>query len=194
MTKKNIGLFILVLIGLGLVTQLCILPTIKYNTRRQQQEVLARQLGVKIEDYSDVYVFPEAYFYAVLKPGMTLDQAHAIVRGYEKVYNCFGTDEIYYYFNTNDDNALRFVITYNDQLQYEDMRGEDLNERTIGIGPKCADGLLKQKYIHPVPSVFLLTHPFSLISALPPLKTQPRGNRPRFLRGLLRRMQFPLYG
>lgn len=143
MMKKRVLLLILGIIGFGLIAQLFLIPIVKkYNFRKQYQEPLADKLGIKIDDYSYQSVFPIGYFYVTLKQGMPLDEVHAIVRGYKKVYNCFGTDEIYYYFSDKDDEALRFEIRYDDQLKFETMRGEDENERTINIDPTCLNGLL----------------------------------------------------
>lgn len=142
MKKKSVLLIILVTIGILLFSFLWILPTSKANARRGQQQELARNLGVRINDYPYPTDFPAGYFYAVLKPGMTYKDVHNIVRGYQSVYQCYGTDEIYYYFSNNGDEALRFALYYDKQGNFVELQGEDPNSRTLGLGPGCSIGPL----------------------------------------------------
>ena len=74
---------------------------------------------------------------------MTYDEVHNIVRGYEGVYRCYGFSKIYYYFSVDDNDAIRFRLTDDDQGRYTEMDGEDPDSRTLGLGPGCSVGLLK---------------------------------------------------
>jgi len=114
------------------------------NPYQKQQQKLAEQLGVKISDYPYPVSFPESYFVSVLQPGMTPDEVHKVIQGYEKVLNCGNASEIYYYFSMSDDNALRFEVFYGiDKFKFEDLQGEDTNSRTIRtVG--CTEGLVNK--------------------------------------------------
>jgi len=140
--KKMIIVLIVSIIGVLAISLLYISPSVKESNLRRKQEELAIILGVKIEDYPYQVDFPAGYFYSVLKTGMTYDQVHAIVRGYESVYRCYGINEIYYYFSNDDDTALRFRLVYDKQERYIELQGEDPNSRTLGLGPGCSGGLL----------------------------------------------------
>jgi len=111
-----------------------------------EQRQLAKELGVKIDDYPSPYAFPDGYFYSVLKPGMTIGQVHNIVKGYRASYNC-GLDEVYYYFSDNDNRAIRFEVDYDyapvgDDYIFINLMTEDDNSRSIHI-VGCVPGLLK---------------------------------------------------
>jgi hypothetical protein len=150
MTKKTIIWFMVILsvcvLTLALAFELLLRSQDAQNAARvQQQERLARQLGVRIKDYPAPDVFPDGYFETVLQPGMTLEQVHAIVRGYASVHHCFKDEELYYYFSKNDDGyPIRFELWYDDQGRFIDLRSEDPNEPVLGLGPACIEGLLGQ--------------------------------------------------
>src|SRR6266540_4516052 len=136
--KKNIFILIILFITLLAIGYLFVLPTMKQDALKEKQEELAKSLGVKIQDYPYQSDFPAGYFYTVLKPNMTYDEVHSIVRGYESVYNCYGTDELYYYFNKDANNALRFALYYDEQGHFVEMQGEDPNSRTLSLGSECS--------------------------------------------------------
>jgi regulatory protein YycH of two-component signal transduction system YycFG len=80
-----------------------------------------------------------------LKPGINYHQVHDIVKGYDKVFNCFGTDEIYYYFSPNDENAFRYLISYDEKGNYSEMQSDDNNSRTLSVWAECKTGRLGEK-------------------------------------------------
>ncbi len=143
--KKNI-LFSCVLLTVLILSLLYIYPvaTRKIDLRNKQ-EALAKNLGVNIEDHPYKVTFPVGYFDSALEPGMTYDEVHRIVRGYERVYRCYGFTEIYYYYSTNHDDAIRFALVYDDQGRFKRLEGEDPDSRTLGLGPGCSRGLLKEQ-------------------------------------------------
>jgi hypothetical protein len=103
----------------------------------EKQEDLANKLGVKIKDYPSETVFPVGYFYTILRPGMSVDEVHIVVQGYEKAFRCrspvevYYYSEIYYYFHSEDLKAVRFQIFYDKQERFEKLQGEDDDSRTI---------------------------------------------------------------
>jgi hypothetical protein len=115
-----------------------------YGTQqyRAKQSMLADELGVKITDYENSEEFPIGYFISILQPGMNTEEVHTKIIGYEKVYNCSWWGEIYYFYSSEDNKALRFVIQYDKNLNFEYLQGEDLNSRTISISD-CVPGLFK---------------------------------------------------
>lgn len=121
------------------------------NSNEKKQEELAITLGVRIKDYPFVTVFPLGYFYTVIKPGMTLDDVHFIIRGYEKVLRCRDSakdalyyKEVYYYFSPRDDEALRFQLFYDEQGRFLEFQGEDEDSRTI-MTLGCEEGIIQNK-------------------------------------------------
>jgi YD repeat-containing protein len=134
--KKNI-LFSCVLLIVLILSLLYYPVATRKIDLRNKQEVVAKSLEVNIEDYVYPMGFPIGYFYSVLKPGMPYDEVHSIVRGYEGGYRCYAFTEIYYYFSVDDNDAIRFRLTYDDQGRYTEMDGEDPDSRTLGLGPGC---------------------------------------------------------
>lgn len=112
-----------------------------HNPFQRQQENLAKEFGVRIDDYPFAEAFPEGYFYTILTTEMTINDVHEIVRGYELVYRCKYYSEIYYYYSSDDDKALRFEILYDDQGFIREFRGEDDDSRTIRVD-SCEPGLI----------------------------------------------------
>ncbi len=142
--KKNIFIFIISIIAILAVSYLIILPMSKQNALKEKQEALAKSLGVQIQDYPYQSVFPAGYFYSVLKPNMPLDEVHNIVRGYESVYNCYGTDELYYYFSKDSKKAVRFALYYDEQGYFIRLEGEDPDSRTLSLSSECSVGPLEK--------------------------------------------------
>jgi hypothetical protein len=87
------------------------------------------------------------YFYANLKPDMTVDEIHKIVQGYEKAYRCRSSGavyyykEVFYYFSPDDNKALRFQIFFNKQEKFTDFQSEDDDSRMISIN-NCELGII----------------------------------------------------
>lgn len=143
--KKNILFSCVLLIVLILSLLYIYLVATRKIDLRNKQEALAKSMGVRIDDYPYKVTFPVGYFDSALEPGMTYDEVHRIVRGYERVYRCYGFTEIYYYYSTNHDDAIRFGLVYDDQSQFVELRGEDPESRTLGLGPGCSVGLLRDQ-------------------------------------------------
>jgi hypothetical protein len=140
--KKNSFILIISIIFILAASYLIVVPMTKQDALKEKQEALAKSLGVKIQDYAGT--FPTNYFYAVLKPKMTLDEVHGIVRGYERVSNCWGTAELYYYFGTDKNDAIRFMLHYDEQGYFVRLEGEEPDSRTLGVSSGCPDGLLEK--------------------------------------------------
>jgi hypothetical protein len=144
--KLSIFTFLLLLMIAGIWVYLFPPHTNPYAIK---QEELASRFGVNIKDYPFETDFPSGYFYSVIKPGMTFNDVHEIVRGYEKVLRCRNTgknyyyfSEIYYYFGSGDDDAIRFELFYDKQGNFERFQGEDKNSRSIMIFG-CEEGLIQ---------------------------------------------------
>jgi hypothetical protein len=114
-----------------IIISLAVVSCQNRNPYQEEQEALANLLGVEIQDYAYDSSFPLSYYAVVLETGTPINKVHEIVRGYEKVYHCQSYSEIYYYFSTEDDKALRFVIMYDEQLKISKIYGEDSDSRYI---------------------------------------------------------------
>lgn len=121
--------------------------TVILNTqRRNNQENLAKLLGVQIEDYPSPYSFPSGYFSTMLKQGASIESVHQLVQGYEIVLHCGRREEVYYYYSSqiDDPHIVRFKIVYDEQGYFRSLEGEDSNSRTIRtIG--CEPGVIPLK-------------------------------------------------
>jgi hypothetical protein len=99
-----------------------------------ERKKLASELGVKLSDYHPLG-FPANYFDDVLQPGMSSEEVHKIVIGYKVVYLCYQdlklNSELYYYFSTDENEANRFLIVYDENGKIVYKRGEDLNSRDL---------------------------------------------------------------
>ena len=113
------------------------------QTELAKKENLAKMMNVRIADYKYPSVFPLGYFYTTLKPGMTIEEVHSIMHGYEKVLQCGHYREVYYYYgiNLDDEDTLRFEIFYSNDLKYESLLSEEPDSRSIYEG-KCKAGLI----------------------------------------------------
>lgn len=131
------------LIKISFIPMFLVLLLVGCNTRHKQQEKLANSLGVQIEDYPYPSSFPNGYFYIKLQSGMTINEIHAIVQGYENVYHCGDYSEIYYYYSQEDNKALRFELLYDEQGRFKQLRGEDDDSRTIRT-EGCMPGLIDE--------------------------------------------------
>jgi hypothetical protein len=98
-------------------------------------------ISVSIEDYPSMLYFPYGYFYERLRRGTPISEVHRIVRGYRTSYACDGDREVYYYFSTGRNRALRFEIWYHERLQVIEVAGEDEDYRWISVD-NCSPGLL----------------------------------------------------
>ncbi len=136
MIKKTLWLISI----LGVILMLVIMPAIKKRSLEKKQDKLAILLGIDIEDY-DRADFPKVYFYNALKLGMTSDDIHQIVRGYETVYHCKDIQsELYYYFSMDHEEAIRFMLFYDEEGKYYDFISEDSNSRLFGTPGYCIEG------------------------------------------------------
>lgn len=137
------------LLLLGVILLLCLILVLIFsnhnsNPYKANQERLAESLGMKINEYPYADIFPENYFQSVLIKNSSIDEVHNLVVGYKKVYRCGGNIEIYYYFSDVDGEALRFKISYSNDLQYEVLQGEDEDSRYLDpIG--CVEGRINNK-------------------------------------------------
>jgi len=102
-------------------------------SKERMQSELAMKLGVRIEDYPYRTSFPAGYFYTVLQPGMTLEEVHQKVQGYEKVLHCGSRSEIYYFFSSELEDAKRFKLRYDEHGKYLNFEGEEDDSRTLQI-------------------------------------------------------------
>jgi hypothetical protein len=147
MKKKFLILILLALVIIAASISFVISLQID-NPIRRQQETLAKELSVKIDDYPYRASFPIGYFYIALQPGMNVQEVHSIIRGYKKAYRCkssgvnFYYSEIYYYFSLEDLKALRFIIFYNEEGGFKRLESEDDDSRTIRIGSDCELGVI----------------------------------------------------
>lgn len=105
------------------------------------QEPLARELGVRIQDYPYPASFPIGYFDTLLQRGMSINEVHQIIRGYKKVLHCGKRTEIYYFLSQGELFSIRMMIFYDNQGGYLRWEGEDTDSRTIRT-VECQPGLL----------------------------------------------------
>ncbi len=111
---------------------------------RKEQELMAQELGVEIEDYGPAIRFPWGYLRARLTPGMSAQEVHQIIPKHEAGYRC-RTDsipsEIYYFFSKEDDKAVRIEVVYDEYERYQFLRPEDRNSTRISV-ENCEPGYL----------------------------------------------------
>jgi hypothetical protein len=137
--KNKIGCIVGLLIVISLLLTF-ITPKIIY---RIKEENLAKELGIANEDYLNKYVkFPYGYYKAIIPIGTSIEVVHNKIIGYEKVYYCYRTREVYYFFSENDERAQRFEVIYNELMDVKDIRSEDSNSRSIAVF-YCEEGLIK---------------------------------------------------
>jgi hypothetical protein len=127
--KKKVVIFAVVLLVLF---SICLLFWISgdFDPYWRERKSLAKELGVNTDEYSERWI-PINYFNVVLKPGMSSEEVHQIVRGYEAVFLCDTNDEFYYYFSTDDDKADRFLIRYDEQGDVKRIEIEDEDSRSL---------------------------------------------------------------
>jgi len=73
------------------------------------------------------------YYYSILQPGMNIEEVHGIIKGQKTVYFCGDLIEVYYFYSTDETEALRFEIFYDENGKYINLLGEDSNSRTINL-------------------------------------------------------------
>lgn len=128
---------IVIVIGiLSLILTGCAFALLDSVSLIRQQEKLANELSVDLNRWPYVTSFPASYYASTLEEGMTRRQVHEAIKGYERVFKCGPdtrgfTEEIYYFYSSNDDTALRMQIVYDNQKRYFRTQGEDRNSRTI---------------------------------------------------------------
>ena len=110
----------------------------------RKRESLAIELGVDISKYSK-RGFPTNYFQEVLKTGMSSEDVHQIVRGYDVVFHCSRNTEFYYYFSTDSNKAVRYLITYDETGELESTLSEDEDSRSLHLYVHdCVPGFLQE--------------------------------------------------
>jgi hypothetical protein len=107
----------------------------------KKQQELAKEFGVQLKDYP--HSFPAAYFYTVLRPGMSMSEVHKTVRGYEQVLHCGNRMEVYYYLTTDIQDTQRFYIFYDEQKTFARLQTEDNDSRRALLGG-CLSGPLEE--------------------------------------------------
>ena len=100
----------------------------------QKRKVLADLMSVSLEQYP---YFPDDYFPEKLIEGMSIEEVHRIMIGYEKVYNSSNCSEdsscyeVYYYFSTDENKADRIQIMYDENFAIQKIMQEDNNSKTL---------------------------------------------------------------
>ena len=161
---KNQVRFFVILLVITIFLSGCGLLRGPYWRYRQEQKTLAKELGVKISDYPGEGDFPIGYLEAKLNPGMTYEEVHQVIKGYTAVYSCgLNSDfpwEIYYYFSTDDDKAIRYEVLYDIDGILLKTISEDPNSRTIHRGTDCIPGRLgdSRSLAFPLEFTFELRH------------------------------------
>jgi hypothetical protein len=132
---------VLIALLLSVVTTLGATLLRQRQATRLRMEQLASRLGVSIDDYPYPRVFPAGYFDSILEKGMSPSDVHQVVQGYATVWRCGDLRELYYYYSTDDDIALRFMIFYDQDKRFLRLQGEDDDSRTLRTDG-CQEGLL----------------------------------------------------
>jgi hypothetical protein len=130
--KKNVILQIvqLILVVLSIIfTTGCQYGWDRFARERQE---LADELGVNMSAYPE---FPIDYFSSVLKPGMSKEAAHQIVKGYKAVYLCNMKSDLpteFYYFITADEyTSDRILVWYDKNGTLDHTTIEDPDSRSL---------------------------------------------------------------
>ena len=147
---KGKYIVVILLIAILVLITICMVPGIRLNFKyamlRPQQEELAKELGVNIQDYRYEASFPVGYFDSILEPGMTIDEVHERVKGYEEVFRCFhDSAELYYYYSLDEAKAIDFFIFYDTERIFMELKSiEMFNNNTASSGGPvaCSPGLL----------------------------------------------------
>jgi len=132
------------IIVIALLLVLALLVYAPKLERKKERMDLADSLGVSLKDYPPEIIFPTSYFRTKLKEGMSVDEVHEIIQGYEQVYRCGKVTEIYYFYDTEDDKAYRYAVIYNWDMTYTRTVTEDSNSKYFNV-EKCELGLLTQE-------------------------------------------------
>lgn len=112
------------------------------DSNQEARQKMAENYGVKIEDYPYPSSFPISYFVNNLQPGDTIEKVHDLIKGYEIVYHCDKYAEFYYFFSSDSSTALRFLVLYDENIQYKKIISEDDNSRDLDQIGCVADGLI----------------------------------------------------
>jgi len=70
-----------------------------------------------------------------------MEEVHRLIQGYEVAYRCPHRREVYYYYSSNDNEALRFEVSFDENQRVLGLSGEDSNSRVISIND-CSPGWL----------------------------------------------------
>ncbi|KPL79647.1 hypothetical protein ADN00_02280 [Ornatilinea apprima] len=134
--KKNMFL------ALAFLLIVCVLiSSLLRENQKDERMKLAQTLGVRLEDHPPETDFPVSYFSAQLIEGMTLDEVHNLIIGFDQVYNCSNSVEVYYYFGANENMAFRFRVFYDENLSFKRLESEDPDSSYLSI-EECKTGLL----------------------------------------------------
>ena len=101
--------------------------------KNHERLVLGNELGVDYRDYPLEIYFPWKYYEEILAPGMKKSEVHQLIKGYEVLYDCGSTSEIYYFYSDDDTKALRIEILYDENNEFKEIWAEDLNSETYKV-------------------------------------------------------------
>ena len=135
-----------IIASVGILLFVTVCSMMYFQNYKKEQELhnkqteLAKVMEVGNENYP---YFPVDYLSKTIKYGMTFNEAHNFLLGYEDVYNDNESSEIYYYFSKDDDKAERIWIMYDKKNQYKVLKisGEDKNSNSF-IVEGWSEGLL----------------------------------------------------
>jgi hypothetical protein len=127
-----LGVFLLLLL---LTLNACLPSPHIFDEERKE---LAKQLGVNADDYG--VLFPVDYYDNELSRGTPIEKVHEAIQGYEKVVHCRYGIEIYYFYSSSDNLAVRMEVSYGPEGEaLVGISGEDWNERDIST-EDCTPG------------------------------------------------------
>jgi hypothetical protein len=107
---------------------------------------LASALNVDLYHFPWPLTFPASYFGPQLTTGTSLDNAHAIVRGSQRILHCpadsgGSASEVYYFYSASDADALKLEVIYDAEKRVERVVIEDKDSMPIST-TGCLDGYL----------------------------------------------------
>ena len=123
--KKNIANFLCLFVLVSIFLLCSLLWGCNTDPYLHERKSLADEIGVNIDKYPPIDVFPSNYFFEVLEPGMSSEEVHQIVRGYKAVFICDWNLEFYYFFSSDGDKAVRYIISYDEKGNFEFFDSEE---------------------------------------------------------------------
>jgi hypothetical protein len=128
-----------VLLTVALTLVLCV-SCIETHPRwlRQQQALLAQELGVDVEDYGPAIRFPLGYLESRLTSGMSTREVHQLMPRHAAVYRCqneTGTvyREVYYFFSEEPNKAVRIEVIYTENGRLNEIRPDNRISSKLGV-------------------------------------------------------------